>query len=203
MIVSWSANGRPFLPVVRVLHEHALLSGREALVLPRSRADGILRVVVGRDDVVEVLPEVVDEARVRELQRDPHRRRVHLLHALGVDVADRGGSGTGRLRVDDAVDREDDVVGRDRLAVGELDTRTQPDVPHGGVAVHRLDRLGQHHLRALEVGGRRGQRLVKRGDADDVGVRDRVVGVDRVLGAAARGTDAEIAAGLASGGGGG
>ena len=183
------------LPVVRVLQEAALLARGEAVVLVRAGADGVGRVVVGGDDAVEVLAEVVRERRVGELERHADGPVVQLLHAVALDVADRGGADLRVLRIGDPLEREDDVVGGDRLAVVEGQALLQADVPDLR-ALAGLDRLGQQHLQLGEVRTADRQRLVQVPDPHDVRVRDRLVGVDRVLRAAAGGTGADDPAGL-------
>ncbi len=138
------------LPVVRVLQEAALLARREALVLVRTGADRVGRVVVDGHDPVEVLAEVVREARVGELQRHADGAVVQLLQTAAVDVADRGGADLRVLRVGDPLHREDHVVGRDRLAVVEREAFLQADVPRLR-RLAGLDRLGQQHLQLGEV----------------------------------------------------
>jgi hypothetical protein len=65
-------------PVVRVLDEHAALARREALVLERTGAHRVLRVVVRGHNAVEVLPDVVREADVRDPKPDAHRAGIEL-----------------------------------------------------------------------------------------------------------------------------
>ena len=113
---------QPLAPVVGVLGE-----GRWACRVRRTctrtgRCRPASRVVVGRDDRVEVLAEVVGEAHVRELQLDAHGPVVELLGPLEVDdleieaapVLGSFGSTTRWMR-------EQHVVGRHRLAVVEGD----------------------------------------------------------------------------------
>ncbi len=150
-------------------------------------ADRLGRVVADGDDRVEVLAEVVQEARVGELQRDVHLVLAGLLDVGDVDVADRGRADLGVLLVEDPLQREDDVLGRDRLAVVELDPGTDLDHPGVGLALLGLDRLGDHHLQRAEARRAHGERLIQVPAAHDVRVGGGQVGVDRVLGAAAGG----------------
>ena len=69
-------------PVVRVLHEHALLARGERLELERARADRVLVVgLAGRDDPRVVVDEVALEIGVGRLQRDLDRQLVDRLQA--------------------------------------------------------------------------------------------------------------------------
>ena len=182
-------------PVVVVLDEDAVLARRERLVLERGGADGVLRVVVRRDDAQRVLGEEVVQQGIGRLELDHHGALAGL---LGVgEVEDRRQRDTcrgRRLRVGDAPQREDHVVRRDGLAVVE------------GDALAQLHRPGERVAGGLHgLGERRGdpvvvvpdqQGFIEVEDARDVGVGDHVVRVETVLAAAAGGAVGEDAARL-------
>ena len=121
-------------------------------------------------------------------------RVVDLLEVVAVDVAQRRVAGLRVLRVGDPLQREDHVVGADRLAVVELDAVLEADRPGIRLAAGGLDRLGDQHLELREVRRADGQRLVHVPLAHDVRVGRRQMRVDRVLRAAAGGADAKDAA---------
>ena len=129
MTVTWSnhgPSGRP--PVVLVPDGHALLARREALDLERPGADpleGALALVADGHDAVEVLAELVGDGGVRLLQHDPHRVGVHLLELVRIDGGEPGSAEEPFLRVQDALDRVDDVVGR--RASCRCGTRCRPE----------------------------------------------------------------------------
>ena len=117
-------------PVVLVLDVDALAAGREALDLERPRPDVLqrpladrVRLVPLRDDALEVLRERLQERDVGARQREPARALVELLDPLEVDRAERRVAEQLQLRVLRALDRVDDVVDVERLAVVELDRR--------------------------------------------------------------------------------
>ena len=154
-------------------------------------------VAVGHDAVV-VLAELLGDRRVGHGQRDAHRQVVHLLQVLGIDRREAGGAEQPGLRVEDAVDRVDDVVGRERLAVVELDPLAQADRPLLRRVLRELVRQAALVAADLElvlvvVGD---ERLPARGQAGLVGLGDDALAVDDVARAAARHAEAEVPAAL-------
>ena len=142
-------------PVVGVLHVDALGSRREALQHVRPGADLVGRVageplVPDRDDRGGVLGEAVEERHRRLLELDLDRPVVDLGQAAGVEQLDERRRQP-ELGVEQALERVDDVVGGDRLAVVELDALLEPDdVEVGGLG---LDLLGEAVLVGdVEVG---------------------------------------------------
>ena len=113
------------------------------------------------------------------------------------DVADRSRADLRVVRVEDALEREDHVVGGDRLAVVERHALLEPDGPRVRLGLG-LDRLREQHLQLGEVGRADRERLVEVPAAHDVGVDVRPVRVDRVLRAAAGRADPQRAAGPAA-----
>ena len=69
------------------------------------------------------------------MHRHLERQLVDLLHVLRIDRPERGGADQRRLRVDDPVNREHHMVGREVLAVVEGDARAQLDRPERRIAV--------------------------------------------------------------------
>ena len=153
-------------PVVRERHELGLLARLEADELPRAGADRLLRVVADRDDVDDVAQDLVEERR-RALEDELDGAVVELLALLHVDRAELCGGRGARLGIEQAGDREEHVVGRDGLAVVELETLLEahgPDVAglvrNALVAqpVVQLEGAVEPHERLVEdlpAGGRR------------------------------------------------
>ena len=127
-------------------------------------------------------------------QREPHGVLVQLLHARDVHGGGGGVPGEAELLRPDALDGVDDVVGRHRLAVLELDALAQLD----GV-VRRVvlgDALGEAVVGELVVLVEQQQRLEGAHQPCLVGLGDDVLAVHDVLGAAAGDSEAEVAAPL-------
>ena len=102
---------------------------------------GALALVADGHDAVEVLAELVGDGGVGLLEADPHRVGVHLLELVRIDRGEPGRAEEPFLRVQDALDRVDDVVGGQGLAVVELDARPEA---HVDLAGHRgVDLLRQ------------------------------------------------------------
>ena len=105
-----------------------------------------------------------------------HGELVERLEPLEVDRPER--RRPGQLPADDPPDREDDVVGGERLAVVEGDALPERDHPVGRRTV-RADVLGQHEFR-LGAGVQLEQRLVQRLRAGRVEVGQALVRVEGV-----------------------
>src|SRR6185312_8841156 len=149
------------------------------------------RIEADRGDV-EIDPrgrELSYEAAVRLGHRDLHGVRVDGLGVLDVDGAQ--GDRAAQLVRQDAVQREDDVLGGQGLAVVEGDTLPQLDGPLREIAVGS-DRLGQHVFE-LGVGVELYQRAVQRLQPGAVQVGDALVRVDRVRGPTAGESHLEVA----------
>src|SRR5262249_46638362 len=116
-------------PVVRVALVDALLAARERLELVGTGADlrSRERLIPGWYHGERIAAEGLRDRRVGRLQRQPHRVLVQLLHARDVHRGRGGVPGEAELLGPDALERVDDVVGRQRLAVLELDALAQPD----------------------------------------------------------------------------
>ena len=127
-------------------------------------------------------------------QRHDHREVVRLLHVLGIDRPQSGGAEQALLGVEDAIQRVDDVVGAERLAVVELDPVVQLDRPLGGLGLD--DRLRQAVVRELVVVVVGDERLPARGQPRLVGLGDDALAVDDVARTAAGDTEAEVPAPL-------
>ena len=147
----------------------------------------------------DVVGQTVGEGRIRLRERDGDRAVVELLHPRGDDPVQRVRGLTRSLGVQHAIDREDQVVGGDVLAVVEGDTLPQADRPHGGVLVGR-HLLGEPVVQ-LGVGGRPHEALVQIGRPAIVRVVDDRVGIARVGARAAGQPGVEAAAGLGRAGG--
>ncbi len=191
----------PAAPVVRVAVVLALATGGEARGEERARADPLqlvgARVAVG-DDAVVVLAELLADRGVRRLERHAHGQLVHLLELRDVDGGQACAPEELVLRIGDAAQRVDDVVGAQRLAIVELDAALEPDRPLLGVVLSRLrgERVGAQLVVAVVAE----QRLPPGGEARLVGLgRDRLA-VDEVLRPTARDAEAEGAAALGLGG---
>ena len=183
-------------PVVRVAHVHALLAWRERLELVRAGPDlgrGV-RLVADRHHAERVARQRLRDGRVRRLQRQRDRVLVHLLHAR--DVHGRGGRVAGQAEGlgPDALEGVQDVVGRQRLAVGELDPLLQLDRVLLGVV--RGHALGQAVVGELVVVVEQQQRLERRHQPRLVRLGDDVLAVHDVLGAAAGDAEPEVPAAL-------
>src|SRR5262249_16943552 len=164
-------------PVVVVPDKNAALTGREALVLERTGAVRLLRIEANRDDV-QVVPvgKLVEEAAVRTGHRHQDRVLVEGLQAVYVDRAKRRGAR--QLSGDDAPEREDDIVGSQRLAVMEGDVRTKPDHPLRRGAV-RADVLGKNEF-GLRLGVQLKQRLVQALSSRSVQVSQPIMRIEGV-----------------------
>ena len=166
---------------MRVAGEDALLAGREGLEHERPRADGVLRVEADGEDaqVVVVADDRGHEGRERDVTGDLDRQGVERLHVL--HVAGRERRRAAEVPGYDPLVAVDHVLGRERLAVVELDALSELDRPDGGVLV-RLDRLGEGvPRRAVEVPD--DERVVQAHDPGEVDVVDALLtvhGVGRV-----------------------
>ena len=141
-----------------------------------------------------VAAEGLRDRRVRGLQREPHRVLVQLLHARDVHGGRGGVPGEAVALGPDALERVDDVVGRHRLAVLELDALAQLD----GVLLRVVlgDALGQAVGGELVVLVEEQQRLEGGHQPGLVGLGDDVLAVHDVLGAAAGDPEPEVPAPL-------
>ena len=130
--------------LVRLEPERARADRVEAEVvaelLDRLLADDVAAVVVGDE---------AEEERHRLLQLDAHRQRIDRLDGVDRRVVARERRG---LRVGGALEREDDVVGRERAVVAvELDALPQVEGP-GQLVGRALPALGEVGLERLQAG---------------------------------------------------
>src|SRR5207253_9508889 len=143
-------------PVVRVADVDALLARREALELVRAGADVRLRcadgfrAVADGHDPGDGLPERVEDRPVRLFQGESDRALVELLHPGRVERLERRAAEEPELRIDEALERVDDVRRPESLAVVELDAAVHADRPDVALLVV-LDRFGEAVERELEL----------------------------------------------------
>jgi hypothetical protein len=102
-------------------------------------------VVVHRHDAAEVDPGF-RQRQLRPSRKPTHGAVVELDQVVAVDPVQQRGVGRGQLRVGEAADGEDQVVGVDGLAVVELQPRLQAQGPAAGIGIG-LGELGQGQAR--------------------------------------------------------
>ena len=186
----------PWLPIVLVADEDALLARREALVHERACAVGLvlLRPPVGCD--VQEVPkrrQLLGEAPERARHGHFDGQFVELLQSLQVHGRKDERPPERGLRVEDRLERVDHVVRAKGFPVVEGDPRLAADDPVRGRTV-RGDLLGQHVLE-LRLVAQLDQRLVKllrasRPDGTDAPVER----VERVTAPPAGEPDVQVAA---------
>src|SRR4029077_21094868 len=124
--------GAPWLPVILVGDEVALLPGCETLVHKRPCADRLVSLLpAGRWDVHDP-PEggnLLGEAAEGDLHGDLNRVVVDLLQPVSIDGREDRPSSQRRLWVELLLEKVDHVIGAERLAVMEGDALPQPDNP--------------------------------------------------------------------------
>ena len=146
-MVTPSSLGRPCLEVVGVLLELQPVAWRPRLEAERPGADGLRRdvgdLVLGQDAQLALAEDVL-EAGVGDAESEPHGERIDRLDLLDHgDIRARPRAGR---RIEDALHGGHDILGRQHLAVVELDALAQLEGPHlevvGGGPAHGQIRLG-------------------------------------------------------------
>ena len=112
--------------------------------------------------------ECLREDRERRRALELRRVLVDLLDARGDEGAKIGACHPGDLRVEDLLERVDDVVGGELFAVVELDARWHADGPARGRLVRRD--LGREHRDGVGVLVELEERVVEVADAGEVEV---------------------------------
>lgn len=174
-------------PVVLVAHVHALRAGGEALQLESAGADlrggvAVETGVVDGHDVGAVVGHAVEERHAGLEQRDLHGAVVEGFEAVGVEELGQGRSDA-QSRVDEPIERVDEVFRADGLRVVELDALLQShDEQVGGLG---FDLLGEAVVEGdVEVVVVVGDGLPAGDHACLVGASDDVLAVHQVVGAA-------------------
>jgi len=174
-----AVEGRRPPPVVLISHQDDLLARGPLVELVRPRAEQFITDIVELLGVLELVEPARNDRRVRAadletlevglLPSEPDGPFVHLLAPLDVLVIRTEVCGID-LGVQDRVDAEDHVVGRDGRAVGKL--RPRVNVEGNGLAVFGdLPAVGEFRL-PIE-----GVRVTRDETLEDMAVDDALVGV--------------------------